>query len=97
MLPLESIVTAHPTPLTRAAPWRSFLSKAFWPKLIEMGFTRTLVILSIGVVIPLVMAVFFLIEYARSTPRRFTPQNTARGSLVLRDAAQDRRVKKFAL
>ena len=58
---LHKTVTARP-PL---APQRrgGLYSKPF-----EMGFTRTLAIFLIGVVIPLVMIVIVLIGHTRSTP-----------------------------
>ena len=61
-----------------------------------MGFTRTLVILSIGVVIPLVVFVIVLIGHTRSTPSRSASQ-TAAAYAILRRARQIRRVEIAAL
>ena len=53
------------------------LIQNLFAELPEMGFTRTLVVLSIGVVIPLVVFVIVLVGHTRSTPSRSAPQTAA--------------------
>jgi hypothetical protein len=57
----------HGAPRSPSSAVAVFLQNLF-AGLLEMGFTRTLVILLIGVVVPLVVVVTVLIGHTRSTP-----------------------------